>query len=154
MLPSHGLDALDGALLPDYPLKQETVVSWGEEMAHFVEPRSEDPIVIYEDEDVRVVKNRTQIHTGEWNKELIIEVRSGTDAVGNDRWLELSGSYLDRHIRRRPLHEANWKVIRAVSQIICQEEEKDDYDYIYYINRGRYRVKGEESETEAEEPVA
>ena len=123
-------------------------------MAHFVEPRSEDPIVIYENDEVRVVKIRTQIHTGEWNKELIIEVRSGTDAVGNDRWLELSGSYLDKHIRRRPLHEANWKVIHAVAQIICEEEGKDDYDYIYYINRGRYRVKGEESEAMAEEPVA
>ena len=119
-------------------------------MAHFVDPKSEQPAVIYQDESVRIVKIRTQIHTGEWNKELIIEVHAGTDAVGNDRWLELSGSYLDKHVRKKALHEVDWQTIRAIAQIICDEEEQDDYDYIYYVNRGRYRVKGQAESGEKE----
>ena len=120
----------------------------GGTMAHFVEPRSEEPAVIYQDDTIRVVKIRTQIHTGEWNKELIIELNAGSDAVGTDRWLELSGPYLEKQLRRRSLHEANWPAVRAIAQIVCDEEKKDDYDYIFYINRGRRRVKGEESAAE------
>jgi len=112
-------------------------------MAHFVEPKSEGPVVIYKDDIIRMVKVRTQIHTGEWNKELIVEANAGKDAVGNDRWLELSGAALDRHIRKRGLHQMNWSSLAAVANAILEEEAKDDYDYIFYINRGRYRVKGE-----------
>ena len=81
-------------------------------------------------------------------KELIIELNAGSDAVGTDRWLELSGPYLEKQLRRRSLHEANWPAVRAIAQIVCDEEKKDDYDYIFYINRGRRRVKGEESAAE------
>jgi hypothetical protein len=112
-------------------------------MAHFVEPRSEEPVVVYEDETTRIVKVRTQIHTGEWNKELIVEVNAGTDAVGNDRWLELSGAYLDKFLRKKGLHQMNWDSLGAIARIILEEQKKDDYDYIFYLNKGRYRVKGE-----------
>jgi hypothetical protein len=112
-------------------------------MAHFVEPRSEEPVVIYRDESIRIVKVRTQIHTGEWNKELIIEINAGTDAVGNDRWLELSGVALDKYLRKKGLHQFNWSSLASMARIVLEEEQKKDYDYIFYINRGRYRVKGE-----------
>ncbi len=112
-------------------------------MAHFVEPRSEGPVVIYSDDTIRIVKVRTQIHTGEWNKELIIEISAGTDAVGNDRWLELSGAALDRYLRKRGLHQVDWNSFASIANAILEEEKKNDYDYIFYINRGRYRVKGE-----------
>ncbi len=112
-------------------------------MAHFVQPKSEEPAIIYRDQAIRIVKVRTQIHTGEWNKELIIEVNAGTDAVGNDRWLELSGASLDRFLRRKPLHQINWVILGTIARIVLDEEKKNDYDYIFYINRGRYKVKGE-----------
>ncbi len=112
-------------------------------MAHFVEPRSEEPKIIYSDDSIRIVKVRTQIHTGEWNKELIIEINAGTDAVGNDRWLELSGASLDKWLRKRGLHQVDWNSLAAIAKAILVEEKKSDYDYIFYINRGRYRVKGE-----------
>jgi hypothetical protein len=112
-------------------------------MAHFVEPRSEEPVVIYRDDAIRIVKVRTQIHTGEWNKELIIEINAGTDAVGNDRWLELSGVALDKYLRKKGLHQFNWVSMGSMSRVVLDEEKKNDYDYIFYINRGRYRVKGE-----------
>jgi len=112
-------------------------------MAHFVEPRSEEPVVVYGDETIRIVKVRTQIQTGEWNKELIIEINAGTDAVGNDRWLELSGAALDKFLRRKGLHQINWVSLGAITRVVLEEEKKSDYDYIFYINRGRYRVKGE-----------
>jgi hypothetical protein len=112
-------------------------------MAHFVEPRSEEPAVVYRDETIRIVKVRTQIHTGEWNKELIIEIHAGTDAVGNDRWLELSGASLDKYLRKRGLHQVDWRSLGMIARIVLEEEKKGDYDYIFYINRGRYRVKGE-----------
>lgn len=112
-------------------------------MSKFVEPKTEKPRVIYQDEQVRIVKQRTQIPTGEWNKELIIEAWNGLDALGNKRWVELTSSYLKSHASRVPLHEISWQVLRQVAQIICEEEDQPDYDYIYYINKGRYRVKGE-----------
>ncbi len=112
-------------------------------MAHFVEPKSEEPVVVYRDDAIRIVKVRTQMHTGEWNKELIIEVNAGTDAVGNDRWLELSGAALDKYLRKKSLHQINWTSIFTIARIVLEEEKKTDYDYIFYINRGRYRVKGE-----------
>ena len=112
-------------------------------MAHFVQPKSEEPAVIHRDDAIRIVKVRTQIHTGEWNKELIIEVNAGTDAVGNDRWLELSGAALDKFLRRKGLHQINWGTLGTIARIVLEEEKKTDYDYIFYINRGRYKVKGE-----------
>jgi hypothetical protein len=115
----------------------------GGSMGHFVEPRSEEPVVIYRDGTIRIVKVRTQMHTGEWNKELIIEINAGTDAMGNDRWLELSGLPLDKYLRRKNLHQIDWASIGTIARTVAEEEKKPDYDYIFYINRGRYRVKGE-----------
>lgn len=112
-------------------------------MSKFVEPKTEKPQVIYHDEQFRIVKQRTQIPTGEWNKELIIEALSGKDALGNSRWVELTNSYLKSHIARVPLHELSWQALRQIAEIVCREEGVPDYDYIYYINKGRYRVKGE-----------
>jgi endonuclease III len=117
--------------------------SQGVNMAKFVEPKSEKPTVLYVDEHVRVVKRRTQIHTGEWNKELIVEAMSGTDALGGPRWIELNPSSIKNYLNRVPLHELQWATVQKVASIICEEEKKDDYDYIYYLNKGRYRVKGE-----------
>ena len=114
-------------------------------MAKFVKPRVEKPIVLYQDEQIRIVKTRTQIQTGEWNKELIIELLSGTDALGSERWVELDGSLVKQLWKRSP-HEMDWKLLKVLSDIICQEEDLEDYDYIYYINKGRYRVKGESRE--------
>jgi len=111
-------------------------------MAKFVKPRSEKTLVLYQDEHVRVVKSRTQIQTGEWNKELIIELASGTDALGLERWVEIDAA-MAKHLWRRPAHEMDWKLMRTLADLICREEEASDYDYIFYINKGRYRVKGE-----------
>ena len=117
-------------------------------MAKFVKPQTEKPVVLYRDEQVRVVKTRTQIQTGEWNKELIIELLSGSDALGSERWVELDGNQAKQQWRRAP-HEMNWKLMKTLANLIVQEEQTDDYDYIFYINKGRYRVKGEPRE----EPV-
>ncbi len=114
-------------------------------MAKFVKPRVEKPIVLYQDERIRVVKTRTQIQTGEWNKELIIEFLSGTDALGSERWVELDGNLAKRLWKRSP-HEMDWKLMRTLASYISDEEDKDDYDFIFYINKGRYRVKGESRE--------
>ena len=111
-------------------------------MAKFVKPRSEKPVVLYRDERIRVVKTRTQIQTGEWNKELIIELASGTDALGLERWVELDGN-LAKQQWRKSAHEMDWKLMKTLADLICQEEDAPDYDYIFYINKGRYRVKGE-----------
>ena len=116
-------------------------------MAKFVQPKSEKVVVLHQDEEIRVIKTRTQIQTGEWNKELIIEFYSGTDALGDDRWIELAGSST-KHIWRKFPHQVNWRLIQTLSSIICDEEDKDDYDYIFYINKGRYHVRGQEREEE------
>ncbi len=112
-------------------------------MAKFVEPRSEKPTVIFNNEHLRIVKRRTQIHTGEWNKELIIEALGGTDALGDPRWIEVTPSFLRSYINRVPLHEIDWETVQKIAAIICEEERKNDYDYIFYLNKGRFRVKGE-----------
>jgi hypothetical protein len=113
--------------------------------ATFVQPKTEPPVVVYQDDAIRVVKTRTQIHTGEWNKELIIEHFSGTDALGNERWVELTAGSMKRYWTKFP-HEVNWRLMGSLAAVICDEEDKDDYDYIFYINKGRYRVKGEDRE--------
>lgn len=112
-------------------------------MAKFVKPRVEKPIVLYKDEKIRVVKTRTQIQTGEWNKELIIEILTGSDALGSQRWIELDGN-LAKQLWKRAPHEIDWKLMRTLSGVIAEEEDKDDYDFIFYINKGRFRVKGEQ----------
>jgi hypothetical protein len=114
-------------------------------MAQFVKPQTEKPVVLYRDEQIRVVKTRTQIQTGEWNKELIIEFLAGTDSLGAERWVELDGNHARQHWRRAP-HEINWSLMKKLAAVICAEEEANDYDYIFYINKGRYRVKGEPRE--------
>ena len=111
-------------------------------MSKFVKPQVEKPVVLYRDEQVRVVKTRTQIQTGEWNKELIIEMLTGADALGAERWVELD-SNLAKQLWRKAAHEMNWKIMKILATLICKEEEADDYDYIFYVNKGRYRVKGE-----------
>jgi hypothetical protein len=110
-------------------------------MAKFVKPRVEKPIVLYKDDNVRVVKTRTQIQTGEWNKELIIELLTGSDALGSERWVELDG-LLAKQLWKRAPHEMDWRLLKTLGMVISDEEDKDDYDYIFYINKGRYRVKG------------
>ena len=112
-------------------------------MGKFVQPRSEKAKVLFENEWVRVVKIRTQIHTGEWNKQLIVETFSGTDAMGRPRWVEITKHVLKSHLGTQELHEVDWQTVRDISDIICREEAMDDWDYILYINRGRYRVKGD-----------
>ena len=111
-------------------------------MAKFVKPRVEKPVVLYKDGHVRIVKTRTQIQTGEWNKELIIELLSGSDALGSERWVELDGN-LAKQLWKRSPHEMDWKLMELLAGVISKEEDKDDYDFIFYINKGRYRVKGE-----------
>jgi hypothetical protein len=112
-------------------------------MAKFVKPRVEKPVVLYKDSKIRVVKTRTQIQTGEWNKELIIELLTGSDALGSERWVELDGN-LAKQLWRRPPHEMDWEVMKVLADVITQEEAKSDYDFIFYINKGRYHVKGEQ----------
>ncbi len=112
-------------------------------MAKYVEPKVEKPTVVYEDDHIRIVKRRTQIHTGEWNKELIIESSGGTDALGGARWTEITPTFLRSHLNRVPLHELDWALVQKIASIICEEETKNDYDYIFYLNKGRFRVKGE-----------
>ena len=121
-------------------------------MAEFVRPKMETPTVIFESGTVRIVKRRTQIPTGEWNKELIIEACTGTDALGNKRWHELTGSFLKKQLTRKFLHMVDWDLIKSVATVICEEKDKDDYDFIYYVNRERYFVRGREAE-EMELPV-
>lgn len=121
----------------------------GAVMAEFVEPKMGKPEVIYENENTRIVKRRTQIQTGEWNKELIIEMTTGTDAVGNKRWREVTGTFLKKRITKKFLHTVDWVLVKQIATIICEEKEKDDYDFIYYVNRERYYIKGgEEEDTE------
>jgi len=114
-----------------------------ENKSRFVKPKLEKPKVIFQNDSIRIVKRRTQIPTGEWNKELIIEALAGRDALGEERWLEVTAAYVQKHIYRRHIHAMDWHLLKTVASIICEEESKDDYDYIFYINRGRYRVKGE-----------
>ena len=115
-------------------------------MAEFVEPKMGKPEVIFETETTRIVKRRTQIQTGEWNKELIIEMSTGTDAIGNKRWREVTGTFLKKRMTRKFLHTVDWDLVKQVATIIGEEKEKDDYDFIYYVNRERYFVKGREQE--------
>ena len=121
-------------------------------MAEFVEPKSGKPEIIFENETTRIVKRRTQIQTGEWNKELIIEMMTGTDAVGNRRWREVTGSFLKKRITNKFLHTVDWNLVKQLATIICEEKAKNDYDFIYYVNRERYFVRGREAE-DAEVPV-
>ena len=59
--------------------------------------------------------------------------------------MELDGLRAKQLWKRAP-HEMDWKLLQTLGTIISDEEAKDDYDYIFYINKGRYRVKGESRE--------